>query len=76
MLNFLFKRYQIINDARNEIVISGVSNYNYPWMSELNGKYKYVYDGSRVGYNNYMFRKGNLVLTHLFDENRYEQEEF
>lgn len=41
-------------------------------MSELNGKYKYVYDGSRVGYNNYMFRKGNLVLTHLFDENRYE----
>ena len=70
MLNFLFKRYQIINDASNEIVISGVSNDNCPWMSELNGKYKYVYDGSKDGYNKYMFRKGNLVLTHLFDENR------
>ena len=59
-----------INEARNQITISGISNSNCPWMSSLNGTYSYQYDESRDGYNKYMFRKGDLQITHLFDENR------
>ena len=59
-----------INEARNQITISGLSNSNCPWMSSLNGTYSYQYDKSRDGYNKYMFSKGNLVITHLFNENR------
>ena len=29
-----------------------------------------AYDASRDGYNKYRFKNGNLVITHLFDENR------
>ena len=59
-----------INDARNQITISGLSNSNCPWMNELNGTYTYVYDASRDGFNKYMFSKDQLVITHLFEENR------
>ncbi len=59
-----------INEERNQIIISGLVNSNCPWMSSLNGTYAYRYDESRDGYNKYMFVKGNLVLTHLFDESR------
>ena len=57
-----------INDNRNEIVICNINNPNCPWMSKLNGTYKYQYDGNRDGYNKFMFRKENIVITHLFDE--------
>lgn len=59
-----------INEARNQITISGLNNSNCQWMNNLNGIYSYHYDKSREGYNKYMFRKGYLVITHLFDENR------
>jgi hypothetical protein len=59
-----------INDERNQIIISGLRNENCPWMNELNGTYRYVYDASRDGHNKFMFKKGSLVITHLFDENR------
>jgi hypothetical protein len=59
-----------INNARNQITISGISNNNCPWMNELNGTYTYYYDESRDGYNKFMFKKGKLILTHLFEENR------
>ena len=59
-----------INEARNQITISGINNSNCPWMNNLNGTYEYIYDGSRDGYNKFMFKKGDLLITHLFDENR------
>ena len=59
-----------INEARNSITIKGLVNNNCPWMNDLNGTYKYVYDDSRDGFNKFMFRKGNIIITHLFDENR------
>jgi hypothetical protein len=59
-----------INDERNQIIISGLRNENCPWMNVLNGTYRYLYDASRDGHNKFMFKKGNLVITHLFDENR------
>jgi hypothetical protein len=62
--------HYIINESRNQIVITGLTNSNCPWMSNLNGAYTYAYDASRDGYNKYRFNKGNLVITHLFDENR------
>jgi len=59
-----------INEASNSIKIKGLVNKNCPWMNQLNGTYKYVYDDSRDGFNKFMFRKGNIIITHLFDENR------
>lgn len=59
-----------INDKRNQIIIQGIENENCPWMKSLNGTYNYIYDKSRDGFNKFMFKKDEIIITHYFNENR------
>lgn len=58
-----------LNEQNSKLQISDLNNTNCPWMSQLNGIYTYVYDSSRDGYNKYMFKNGDILLTHFFYEN-------
>jgi hypothetical protein len=62
-----------INDKRNQIIIQGIENENCPWMKSLNGTYIYVYDKSRDGYNKFMFKKEQIIITHYFYEDRLKK---
>ena len=59
-----------INESRTQIVISGFNNGYCSWMSSLNGTYTYQYASYRDGYNKYQFKKGDIIITHNFDEDR------
>ena len=59
-----------LNKNKKVLEMYGIRNINCPWMSKLNGRYKYIYKDTRDGFNKYMFKKGNITITHLFNENR------
>ena len=69
-----FSGKYFLNENKNILSISEVSNSNCPWVSKLNGKYLYNYNSRREGGNKYIFRKGlednGIIITHLINEER------
>jgi hypothetical protein len=59
-----------INEKGNQLIINEVENENCPWMKSLNGTYNYIYDKSRDGFNKFMFKKDEIIITHYFNDNR------